>query len=71
MEDQTVRVIHDVICSLSEDFDRNRSFPDLLFFVLFGHKEVASSGTGLTYKYVFTTTRKIINYCLEYSVAPI
>ena len=31
MENLTAWVIHDVNSSLSEDFDRNRSFPDLLF----------------------------------------
>jgi len=47
MEDRTARVIHDANFSPSEDFDRDRSFPDLRFFVLSGHKEVASPGTGL------------------------
>ena len=31
MENRTTWVISDAICSLSEDFDRDRSFPDLLF----------------------------------------
>jgi len=31
MEDRTTWVIHDANCYLSEDFDRDRSFPDLLF----------------------------------------
>ena len=63
MEDRTAGVIHDVICSLSEDFDSNRSFPDPLFSC--GVVTRRWQALDSTYKSSTETIPKINDYRLK------
>ena len=67
MEDGTAWVIHNANCSLSEDFDRDRSFPDLLFSCCVVTRRWQSLELDSTYKSSKTTALKLTDYCLKYS----
>jgi hypothetical protein len=64
MEDRTAWVTHDANSSLSEDFDRNRSFPDLLFLCCLVTRRWQALELDSTYKSLKMRILKINKYRL-------